>query len=302
VGPRFDTALKLALARSPALATAVLGHCAIKVWLNVELPEVRNLRVDLLGRTEDGGLVHIEIQSGNDARMALRMAEYGLLIYDQHAKFPQQVVLYFGDEPMRMPAELIFSDFTYRYRLVDVRELDGDWLIESEAISDNMVGVLAGLRDPQQAVRRVLDKIAALSTGRRGPAFRQLRIISGMRPSMLEFVQQEARKMPILTDIREHPLFEQDYKRGLQKGLKSGEQRGLKKGLEKGLKKGLKKGLAEGVQQGERTVVRKLIEKRFGRVQASVKDRLASLSPAELEDLSVRLLDATSLEELLGSH
>ena len=36
-------------------------------WHNVELPKVGQLRVDLLGETADGELIHIELQSGPGA-------------------------------------------------------------------------------------------------------------------------------------------------------------------------------------------------------------------------------------------
>jgi hypothetical protein len=47
----------------------------VKTWLNVEVPEVQNTRVDLVGQTFAGEFVHIEIQSANDPAMPLRMAE-----------------------------------------------------------------------------------------------------------------------------------------------------------------------------------------------------------------------------------
>jgi len=47
-------------------------------------------------------------------------------------------------------------------------------------------------------------------------------------------------------------------------------------------------------------VLRGLIEKRFGAVPAWAEERLATKSAAEIVDLNVRLLDAKSLEELLG--
>ncbi len=74
--------------------------------------------------------------------------------------------------------------------------------------------------------------------------------------------------MQTLSEIRDHPFFGREYKRGLQ--------------------------------DGERTLLRRLIEKRFGSVPATVEARLDALSTAELEELSVRLLDASSLEGLLG--
>src|SRR5258708_24573835 len=76
----YDTALKLLLQRASGLVARELG-IHVKRWLNIELPKVQNPRVDLLAETTDGRLVHIEIQSTNDGQMALRMLEYGLLIF-----------------------------------------------------------------------------------------------------------------------------------------------------------------------------------------------------------------------------
>ncbi len=65
------------------------------------------------------------------------------------------------------------------------------------------------------------------------------------------------------------------------------------------LKRGLQEGIQEGELKGELTVLRRLIEKRFGAMPGWVEERLAGRSTAELADLSVRLLDAQSIEDLL---
>jgi len=59
----------------------------------VELPEIRDLRVDLLGETAENGLVHIELQSANDSDMALRMAEYSIAIRRRFGRNPAQLIL-----------------------------------------------------------------------------------------------------------------------------------------------------------------------------------------------------------------
>jgi len=56
----------------------------------------------------------------------------------------------------------------------------------------------------------------------------------------------------------------------------------------------------EGRQEGELTVLRRLIEKRFGPLPIWAAEKLAALPPPQLEDLSERVLDAKSAEELLG--
>jgi len=59
--PEYDTALKLAL-REPAEETLreLVGEPVVR-WHNVELPEVRATRVDLLGETADGEQPRIEV-------------------------------------------------------------------------------------------------------------------------------------------------------------------------------------------------------------------------------------------------
>jgi hypothetical protein len=121
----YDVALKVLLQESAGLVMRELAG-GITRWINVELPQVRNLRVDMLGETADGQLIHIELQSVHDAGMALRMAEYCLQVYRLYGRFPRQIVLYVCNPPARMKTELKSDDFSFRYRLVDIRELDAD--------------------------------------------------------------------------------------------------------------------------------------------------------------------------------
>src|SRR5438093_11367483 len=73
----YDVALKLLLRGSAKLTMRELTGTAVENWIDVELPKVvQNTRVDLLGETADKSLVHLELQSGHDPDMTLRMAEY----------------------------------------------------------------------------------------------------------------------------------------------------------------------------------------------------------------------------------
>jgi hypothetical protein len=261
----YDTTLKLLLQGPAKLAMRELTGVAIERWLNVELPEVRSTRVDLLGETADG-LVHIELQSTNDSLMALRMAEYCLRVYRVFRKFPAQILLYVGEDPMTMAAGLSAPDLSFRYKTVDIRDLDGARLLESESVGDNIIAVLARLQDQREAVRRIVRKIATLEADARPNALKIFLLLSGLR-RLGEVVEQEASKMPILNDILDHEVLGREYKKGLQ--------------------------------QEALNLVRRLVEARFGATPTWAEERLAKRSPAELEDLAVRLLTAQSLEELL---
>ncbi len=270
----YDVALKLLLRGSARLTMLALTGTTVEEWVDVELPKVQNTRVDLLGKTADHGLIHLELQSTNEATMPLRMAEYCLGVFRRFERFPRQVLLYVGEAPLRMESELSGPDVSFRYRAIDIRDLDGDRLLESENIGDNAIAVLARLRDHKDAVRRIVEKIAGLAASERQTALAQLLILAGLR-HLEEAVEWEARKMPIIIDIMEIKVLGREYKRGLQEGE------------------------LKGKLEGELKVLRRLIEKRFGALPSWAEERLTGRSAAEIEELSVRVLDTQSMEDLL---
>ena len=62
-----------------------------------------------------------------------------------------------------------------------MRELDGERLLDSDQIGDNLFAILARLRDRQAAVRRIAGRIAILPVGEREAPLRQLLILAGLR-------------------------------------------------------------------------------------------------------------------------
>jgi hypothetical protein len=81
--------------------------------------------------------------------------------------------------------------------------------------------------------------------------------------------------MPIDVDIREHEVIGPLLKEAEQEGERRGERK------------------------GELAVLRRLLQKRFGPIPSWATEQLASRSTAEMEELSVRVLDAKSIEDLM---
>jgi len=274
----YDIAMKTFLHQAPETLRAITGM-DVDRWHNVEMPEVRNRRVDLLGESADGRLVHIELQSTNDSTMALRMMEYCAAIYRQFGRFPEQVVLYVGEAPLRMENSFTGPRLSFQCRIVDIRELDGERLLQSEQIGDNVIAVLARVRDERAAVRRILRRIAAGGNpSETANALAGFLMLAGLR-QLGEAVEKEAGQMPLLDDILDHPVLGREFKRGLEQGREQGLERGR--------------------HDGELNLLLRQVERRFGSVPSALRERLTAMSDSEIESVALRLLDARSIEDLM---
>jgi hypothetical protein len=248
----YDIALKSVLTRrTGGVLTRLTGREVVR-WHNSELPEVRSRHADLLGETADQTLVHVELQSTNDPRMALRMLEYAVAIQRGFERFPEQLVLYVGEAPLRMQGRVGAAALAFECRIADIRELDGEEIAaerRSRRQYNGSVGAAVGW-----CVRGPADAIA------------ELIILAGLR-SLASTVEREIERMPILDDIMDHPVIGRERRFGMA--------------------------------LGERVVILSMMGKRFGGVPDWARERVESMDAPELEKLALRLLDASTIEDLL---
>jgi Domain of unknown function (DUF4351) len=294
----YDTALKSFL-RNSRESLPALTSLTVDRWHNVELPEVRNRRVDLPGEALDGRLIHIELQSTHDTNMALRMLEYCAAVCRQFGRFPEQIVLYVGEAPLRMTGGLRGPDISFGCRIVDIRELDGERLLQSDRIEDNVIAVLANVKDQREAVKHILSRIVAGDPAQRSRALAGILILAGLRRLAAEVIEEEASQMPILDDIIDHPVLGPKIKQAEEKARQKGMQQGPQQGMQEGREQGLEMGMERGRHDGEVAVLLRQIGKRFGSVPDTLQERFAKMSIPEVESVALRLLDARSVEELL---
>jgi hypothetical protein len=64
------------------------------------------------------------------------------------------------------------------------------------------------------------------------------------------------------------------------------------------LQEGRREGRQEGILKGESALLIRLLERRFGALPGWARDRIASANIADLEEWSLRVLDAASLDEV----
>ena len=186
-----------------------------------------------------------------------------------------QLLIYVGNAKLRMKPEYRTEGMLCRYRQADVRSLDATALLASERIEDNILAVLAGLKDSAGGIRSVLRRIAKLRQPMREEALQHLLVTCGVR-GLEEVCKKELKTMPVTLDLSRNPFFARFIERGRVKGERQGRKRGVKQ------------------------VVRLLLRKRFGRLPATITKRLDKLSEAKAQELALAIIDAKSLEELFG--
>jgi hypothetical protein len=144
------------------------------------------------------------------------MLQYLGSIAKLHHRIPRQVLLYAGREPLRMPSEITWADGSHRYQLIDMRDVDGEPLLASAEPSDNVLAILARLKDSYAAVHRILEKFSILPRHKAEEYYQALLILAGLR-ELEETVQQEARTM-FTIDLSENKVLGPVYLQG-QLGL-----------------------------------------------------------------------------------
>ena len=272
---KYDVTLKELLhAPPPRLLQLLVGQEAVEM-LTVEFPAVRMRRPDLVVRLADGALYHLELQTGNETDMPLRMLEYYLLLLRHYGESPRQQVLYVGAGTLTMKGELLYERLQFRYDVTDIRVLDGADLLNSPSIEDNVLALLCRGGNAPPVIRQIVERIARLPMKARADALTRVMILARLRQAE-EIVQEETKQTEMEIDIREHPFL---YDIFLQ-----GEARGE----------------ARGETKGETALLRRQLVRRFGALPEWVKEKLAGAELEQLEDWGLRLLDAKRLEEVFA--
>ena len=118
--------------------------------LSNEQARIESRRADLIARVKEADgkryILHVEIQNDNRRDMPLRMMRYYTDIALAHpSESIIQYLLYIGRAPFTMPDHVRGYDWRYGYKVLDMRDQDSEYFLNSEN-TDALV--LAILCDP----------------------------------------------------------------------------------------------------------------------------------------------------------
>jgi flagellar biosynthesis/type III secretory pathway protein FliH len=99
-----------------------------------------------------------------------------------------------------------------------------------------------------------------------------------------------------------HGVIETARHEGIQEGREQGIQEGREQGIQEGREQGIQEGREQGIQEGQelslKSLVLKLLTRRFGELSRSLQSQLNQLSLERLEHLSETLLDLQTIADL----
>ena len=147
--------------------------------LATEQPQVPNLRADLVVRTEDGSIHHLEFQTANEPHFGRRMLNYYLYLVNQHQQHIVQTVLYVGREPLRMETVYATPSLEFRFEIVNLREFDAEPLLASDDWADVVLALLAK-GDTEKVIAAAIPRLQRMTGETRAWASGTMILLSGI--------------------------------------------------------------------------------------------------------------------------
>jgi hypothetical protein len=264
------------------------------------------VRVTGLDQAERLLYVHVEVQTQRDEDFARRMFTYHHRLIDRWGQAVASFAVLADDSALWRPSEyrteLLGCEHWFRFptaklldhepRLTELQRNSNPFALVTAA----HLMTLRTRHDDQRrfAAKRQLVKLLYAQGWNRQRVINLFAIIDWMLalPKPLEQqVWQDIEDIERKADMKYVTSVERlAIERGMAKGLEQGLERGMDMGLEKGLHKGQLN-----------TLVRQLT-RRFGPLPDAALARLQSATPDQLDLWTDRVLDAPTLEAVLGGH
>ena len=194
----------------------------------------------------------------------------------------EQIVLYAGREPLSMTPAFESPSTHHKFRILDVRQMDGEDLLESDDWGDNALALLTKA-DRERVIQVVEARLRRLDGEEQQEAARTFVLISGI----LGIEEEIGRRLKTdMIDIMENKVLGPAIRQGIQQGIQQGIEQGRREGIEKGVEKGMRQAL------------KVLVKSRFGSLPRWASARIDKSSQQEIKDLIAGASAAPTLEDL----
>ncbi len=281
-----DITLKDIFEEVPHRLSKILSPAPIKELLPTALPSTE-LRVDFLARLEDESILHMEFQSFNDTNMPWRMLRYYTAIAEKYQTHNiKQLVVYVGNEKLRMKSSLKIKNLVFKYEILDIRQIDCKILLESQDPVDRIMACLCKIEDEGYLIEKLVETLEGMEEEQRKDYIMKLLTLTELRPKLRIRLSEEVRHMPIVVRPEDIKL----PKRKLRKDIL------YRLGLEEGKQIGHEEGFLKALQDTVLTAIRG----KLGRVPEGVEVRVKGIRDKEyLNALIEKLINSGDVLELL---
>jgi len=239
---QYDKILRENLeAALPGLIKNLLGiHVVQAEELPDDVQHTKERKPDVLKKVIDSNgetfVLHIEFQATDEAEMALRMAEYYIMLSRCYKLPVNQYVIYLGEGAPHMANHIRTEHIHFKYQLISLSAIDYRLLLAADNPQEKMLAILAdfGNSDHRQTVETIVKEVITSSQSdfSKQRHIQQLRILSQLR----NFKPENIAIMDSIAKIfkKEKDIF---YILGQRDGMERGMERGMEKGMERGMEK-----------------------------------------------------------------
>ena len=113
-------------------------------------------------------IIHIEIQNSNHTKMELRMLRYySDILFEYRDCTVEQYIIYIGKEKCYMRDEILRDKISYKYDIIDVKDIACEDLLYHDNPSAVALSILCDFedKDKQIVVNTILKRIKELTNG-----------------------------------------------------------------------------------------------------------------------------------------
>ncbi len=277
-----------------------------------EILPSKEYEVDVLVRVRIAGeerfvLIHIENQSKKQGGFGGRMFDYFAVIRARFGLrvYPIAVLSYDrprkAERPVYTETEFGMEVVRYQFQAIQLNRLRWqDYVGHANPVAIALMAKMNVAPEDHAVVRREFYRL--FSTGKWN--LKQLRIIDQFMRSYLKLTTAQYRqirremeaKMPSETK-KTYAVFMDDVETA---AFERGIGQGIERGLEQGIERGLEQGIEQGVHSGALNLTLRILQHRFGALDALLQKRLSALPTEKLEALGLALYDLSGTAQLKG--